>query len=56
MKEKSDKFTFVFDNKTNNWFAIDTKSDKYKFYGRISKKKSNDDYFNFNKKKEKESN
>lgn len=33
----SDKYTFVFDNKTNVWFVIDTKSDKYKFYARVKK-------------------
>lgn len=37
MKKISDKYTFVFDNKSNNWFVIDTKSDKYKFYARVKK-------------------
>lgn len=37
MDNKSDKYNFVYDNKTNNWFIIDTQSSKYKFYAKISK-------------------
>jgi len=53
MKERIDKFTFVFDNKTNNWFIIDTKSDKYKFYARVKRKNNKDWYDDFETKKEK---
>jgi len=45
MNKTSNKFTFVFDNKTNSWFVIDTKSDKYKFYARVFKKKSDKDWY-----------
>ena len=37
MTKKSDKYNFVYDNKTHNWFVIDMQSDKYKFYAKITK-------------------
>ena len=50
MKNQPDKYTFVFDNKSNNWFVVDTKSDKYKFYARVSKGRTVKDWFdNFEK-------
>ncbi len=40
MKDKPSKYSFVYDNKSNNWFIICEKSDKYKFYGKIKKEKN----------------
>ena len=34
---RKNTFSFIFDNKSNNWFMIDVKSNKYKFYAKISK-------------------
>jgi len=39
---KTDKYTFAYDNKTNNWFVISNNSDKYKFYGKIKKEKKSE--------------
>ena len=55
MKKSKDKYQFVFDNKSGNWFVIDTQSDKYKFYARVSRTKDIKDWmdnFRDNYKKE----
>jgi hypothetical protein len=36
MKKLIRQYSFIFDNKSDNWF-ITHKSDKYKFYGKFSK-------------------
>lgn len=45
MKTKKEEFIFAFDHKTDNWFVIN-KSDKYKFYGKIFKKRHDVEWFN----------
>jgi len=45
MTKNFDKYNFVYDNKSHNWFVIDTQSDKYKFYAKISKGRLVKDWF-----------
>jgi hypothetical protein len=44
MKKLNPNYSVAFDNKSYNWFVMDVKSDKYKFYGRILNCKNVNDW------------